>query len=134
MTLLLPALGRRHGAFASKESTMLNRTILGSAVLAVFLAAGGAAMAQEAGAPTKTPKPPAKASCLVLDENGRTIPNPNANYGCFQIEAQRNDCEALAKAGNTKGLSLHCFGFETAPQAPSAYVSSPRSERRSLQR
>jgi hypothetical protein len=93
------------------------------AICALLMSAAVPAVAGDAGA--QPVRPQAKVSCLATDEAGRTLPNPNASYGCFQLEAQRNDCEALAKAGNTKGLSLHCFGFETGPQAPSAYVSQP---------
>ena len=91
------------------------------------------ALAQSGGgAGAQPPQPQSRASCLALDEQGRTIPNPNASYGCFQLEAQRADCEALAKAGNTKGLSLHCFGFDNvaevqpAPTAPVQYSSAKR--------
>jgi hypothetical protein len=97
---------------------------LAGAICGLLIASSVAAGAQDRAARgAEAPRP--KISCLATDEAGRTIPNPNASYGCFQLEAQRNDCEALAKAGNTKGLSLHCFGFETGPQAPSAYASQP---------
>jgi hypothetical protein len=99
---------------------------LAGAICGLVLASSVTAGAQDRSARgAEAPRPQPKISCLATDEAGRTLPNPNASYGCFQLEAQRNDCEALAKAGNTRGLALHCFGFEPSPQAPSAYASQP---------
>lgn len=96
---------------------------LAGALCGLLMVAAAPAFAGDAGA--QPAQPQAKVSCLATNEAGRTMPNPNASYGCFQLEAHRNDCEAMAKAGNEKGLSLHCFGFEIGPQAPSAYASQP---------
>ena len=87
-------------------------------------------------AQAQSPDGPRYDTCLSLDQNGRPIPNPNASYGCAQIEFERQDCEALRRAmpaADTPVMNVtHCrdFRMEDVRARPGGVPAATRADQK----
>lgn len=73
-------------------------------------------------------RPPSEQyNCLSLDQNGKTLPNPNVSSICGQNDALRNDCEIMRMRTEEPMMNnLHCFFWRRVDVRPGiGTVQSP---------
>jgi hypothetical protein len=64
-------------------------------------------------------------NCLSMDQNGRTLPNPNVSSICGQADALRLDCELMRTRSDAPMMSnFHCFGWRMDDVRPGVGTQS----------